>query len=52
MGNDVWLGLNEFGSWAFFLLALFLEFLGGLGYEEGGGEVGDGGENVMGSEGD
>lgn len=51
VGNDAWLGLNECSSWAVLFLALFLEFLGSFGDEEGGGKAGDGGENVMGSEG-
>lgn len=45
--NEIGLSLNQFGSWAFFFLAFLLEFLGGFGDEEGGGEVGGGGENVM-----
>lgn len=49
VGNEIRLGLNRFGSRAFFFLALFSEFFGGFGYEEGGGEVGGGGgEYVVG----
>lgn len=49
VGNEIGLGLNQFGSSAFLFLALFPEFLGGLGDQEGGGKAGDGGgEYVIG----
>lgn len=34
VGDEVWFGLNKFGSWAFLFLAFSLEFLGGFGYEK------------------
>lgn len=46
VGKEVWFGLDQFCSWAFLLLALLPEFLGGFGDEEGGGEVGERGEKV------
>lgn len=48
VGNEIWLGLNRFGSRAFFFLAFFSEFFGNFRDEEGGGESGGGGgENVV-----
>lgn len=34
MRKDIRLGLNEFSSWAFLLLAFLLEFFGDFGDEE------------------
>lgn len=34
VGNEIRLGLNRFGSRAFFFLAFFYEFFGGFGDEE------------------
>lgn len=49
LGNEIWLGLNRFGSRAFFFLAFFSEFFGNFRDEEGGGiGRGEGGENVIG----
>lgn len=32
VGDEVWLGLDKFGSWAFLFLAFLLEFFGGFCY--------------------
>lgn len=48
LADEIWLGLNRFGSRAFLFLAFFPEFFGGFGDEEGGGEGGGGGENAGG----
>lgn len=46
IGIDVWLSLNQFGTWGFLFLSLLAEFLWDFRDEEGGGKLSEVGSEL------